>query len=91
MEVPRLGVESELLLPAYARATATPDQSYVCNLPHSSWQRRILNPLSEARDRVCNLMVPSWIRFCCATVGTPVFLFVNLFFVTVISAKNSEE
>ena len=28
----------------------------------SSRQRRILNPLSEARDQTCNLMVPSWIR-----------------------------
>ena len=28
----------------------------------SSWQHRVLNPLSEARDRTCNLMVPSWIR-----------------------------
>ena len=27
MEVPRLGVQLELLLPAYARATATPDPS----------------------------------------------------------------
>ena len=71
MEVPRVGVQSELLLPAYARATATPDLSLVCDLHHSSWQYRILNWLSEARDRTRNLMVPSWIRFCCATTGTP--------------------
>ena len=45
MEVPRLGVESELLPPAYARATATPDQSHVCDLHHSSQQCRILTPL----------------------------------------------
>ena len=30
-----------------------------------------LNPLSEARDRIHNLMVPSRIRFCCAMTGTP--------------------
>ena len=30
MEVPRLGVESELWLPAYTRATATPDPSLIC-------------------------------------------------------------
>ena len=36
--------------------------SCVCNLHHSSRQRRILNPLSKARDRTRNLMVPSWIR-----------------------------
>ena len=51
MEVPRLGVESELLLPAYARATTTPDLNCVCDLHHSSWQRQILNPLSKARDQ----------------------------------------
>ena len=38
MEVPRLGVKSEPLLPAYTRATATPDLSCVCNLHHSSGQ-----------------------------------------------------
>ena len=47
---PRLGVELELQLPAYATATATPDPSWICNLPHSSWQFQILNPLNEAKD-----------------------------------------
>ena len=37
---------------------------------HSSWQWRILNPLSEARDRICNLMVLSRIHFRYATMGT---------------------
>ena len=32
MEVPGLGVELELQLPAYARATATPDPSRICDL-----------------------------------------------------------
>ena len=50
LEVPRLGVQSELLLLAYATATATPDLSLFCDLPHSSQQCQILNPLSEARD-----------------------------------------
>ena len=31
METSRLGVESELQLPAYATATATPDRSSICN------------------------------------------------------------
>ena len=44
MEVPRLGVESELQLSACATATATPDLSHVCNLHRSSPQHRILNP-----------------------------------------------
>ena len=71
MEVPRLGVQSELLLPACARDTAMPDPSHVFDLAHSSWQRWILNQLSKARDRTGNLMVPSQIHFHCATTGTP--------------------
>ena len=63
MEVPRLGVELELQLLAYSRATATKDLNHVCNLQHSSWQRQILNPLIEARDRTRNLMLPSWIVY----------------------------
>uniref|UniRef100_A0A8D1I8Y3 Uncharacterized protein n=1 Tax=Sus scrofa TaxID=9823 RepID=A0A8D1I8Y3_PIG len=50
MEVPRLGVELELQLPAYATATAMPDPSCVWDLHYSSQQHRILNPLSRARD-----------------------------------------
>ena len=56
MEVPALGVESELQLPACTTATATWDLSLICDLHHSSRQRWILNPLSEARDRTCILM-----------------------------------
>ena len=71
VEVPRLGVKSELQLPAYATATATWEPSRVCDLHHSSRQHWILNPLSEARDQIRNLMVPGQIRFRCATTGTP--------------------
>ena len=46
MEVPRIGVESELQVSAYTTAT----------------ERLILNPLSEARDQTRNLMVPSRVR-----------------------------
>ena len=63
MEVPRLGVQSELQPPTYTRATATPDPSRVCGLHHSSWLCWILNPLIEARDGTHNLMVPSQIHF----------------------------
>ena len=59
LEVPRLGVESELYLPAYTTATATWDASCVCNLHHSWQQCQILNPLSKARDQTCNLMGPT--------------------------------
>ena len=80
MEIPRLGVESELQLPAYTTVTATQDPSRICDLHHSSRQCRILKPRSEARDGACNLMGTSRIRFRCATTGTPVdtFAFVLL-------------
>ena len=66
MEVPRLGVQLELQLPAIATATATPDPSCV-----SLWQHQIPDPLSKARDQTSILMDTSWIYFCCATEGTP--------------------
>ena len=78
MEVPRLGVESELQLPAYTTATATQDLSRVCDLYYSSQQRQILNPLSQARDQTPSLMVPSWICFPCASTGTPMPQISNL-------------
>ena len=72
MEVPSLGVESELQLLTYATATATQDQSLICDLRHSSQQCWILDPLSEARDQTHVLMDSSQVHFCCAAVGTPV-------------------
>ena len=36
MKVPRLGVQTELQLPAYTIATAIPDPSHICDLHHSS-------------------------------------------------------
>ena len=71
MEVPRLGVQSELQLLAYIRATAMWEPSPICDLYHSSRQCWILNPLNETRDRTYNLIVPSQICFCCASTGTP--------------------
>ena len=71
VEVPRLGVKSELQLLAYSTATAMPDPSLICNLHHSSWQHWIFNPLSKARDWACVLMNTNWICFCCTTTGTP--------------------
>ena len=52
-------------------ATAMPDPIRMCDLRHSSRQCRVLNPRSKAGDRTRNLMVPGWIRFRCATMGTP--------------------
>ena len=56
MEVPRLGVESELQLLAYTTAMATWDPSRVCNPHHSSQWCQIPNLLSEARDQIPILM-----------------------------------
>ena len=71
MEVPRLGVQSELLPPAYTTATATWDPNHVCDLHDSSWQCWILNPVSKARYRFCVLMDTSQIHFCWATMAPP--------------------
>ena len=48
-----------------------PDPNHICDLHHSSRQRPILNPVSEARDRTRNLMIPS--QFHCTMTGTPVW------------------
>ena len=56
VEVPRLGVTWELKLLACATAAATRHPSDVCDLHHRSRQRRILNPLSEARDQIHSLV-----------------------------------
>ena len=49
MEVPRLGVKTELHLPAYANLPTY-------HLHHRLRQCSILNPLSKARDQSCILM-----------------------------------
>ena len=64
MEIPRLVVNLELQLPAYATATAMGDLSHVCDLHHSSWQHRILNPLNKARDWMYVLMNIGWVHYC---------------------------
>ena len=61
MEVPRRGVKLELQLPAYTTTTATQDLSQVRDLYHSSRQRQILNPLSEARDQTCIRLDTTWV------------------------------
>ena len=63
MEVPSLGVESELQLLAYTTATATQNPSCFCDLHHSSRQCWIPNPLSKARNQTCILMDTSQIHF----------------------------
>ena len=49
--------------PAYTTATAIWGVSCICSLHHSSWQRQILNPLSEARDQTRVFMDASRVRY----------------------------
>ena len=61
MEVPRVGVELDLQLPAYTTAIAAQYLSRICELQHSLWQRWILNSLMKARDGTCIFMDTSWV------------------------------
>ena len=61
MEVPRLGIKSELQLPAYTTATALRDPSRICNLPYQSSQQQ--SSLSKARDRAHVLMDTSRVHY----------------------------
>ena len=69
MELPGLGVKSELQLLVYelpvyitAAATASEDPSCICDLYHSLWKCQILNPLSKARDQTHILMDTSQVH-----------------------------
>ena len=69
MEVPRLGVEAVLQLPAYTTAAAMQDWSPVCDLYHSSRQW-ILHPQSEARGQTRVFMDTCQVCYLWATMGT---------------------
>ena len=69
------GSQARDLIGAMASATAPAmwDLRCLCDLYHSSQPCQILNPRSKARDGTCNLMVPGWIHFHCATMGAPCY------------------
>ena len=50
-------------------------RTIAANLHYGSWQHKILNPLSKARDGTCVLRDTSQIRFLCVTTGIPRRLF----------------
>ena len=61
MEVPRLGVEWELQLLAYATATATRVLSPVCDPRHSSQQLGIRNPLRPGIKPISSWMLVGFV------------------------------
>ena len=80
MEIPRLGVESELQLLTYTTATSMWGPSHVGDLRHGSQQHRIPNPLNEVRDETGILMDTSRIHCHWATTGTPAWFFCFVLF-----------
>ena len=80
MEVLRLGVQSELQLLAPTTATVSQELSPVCDLHHSSWQCRILNPLSKAKDQTCVLLDTSQVCSPLRHDGIPLSAFKIFFF-----------
>ena len=56
----------------HGHSNARSEPHHICNVHHSSRQRWIFNPLSEARDRTHILMDPSQVCFRRATIGTPI-------------------
>ena len=63
-EVLRLGVKSDLQLLSCTTATAMQDPSCICELHHSSGERRIPSSLNEAGGQTHILMDTSWVRYC---------------------------
>ena len=85
MEVPRLGVELALQLPACTTATATPDPNCICDLCRSLWQCQILNPLSEARDQTASSRTLGCVLNPLSHNGNSCFYF--FFFFTILSTS----
>ena len=63
MEIPRLGIQSELHLLAYTAVRATWDPSHICDIHHSSPQGQIPDSLRRARYGTHILMDTSHICF----------------------------
>ena len=76
MEVATLRVKSELQLLAYTTAAATRDQAASATYTTAHGNTGPLTHLERPG------IEPNWIRFCCATTGTPIlsiYLFVYVF------------
>ena len=64
MEVPRLGVESELQLSAYTTATAQGVQAASATYTTVHRNARSINPLSKASDQTHVLMDTIRVHYC---------------------------
>ena len=64
-----------------------PQQCQIQAASATSWQRWILNPLSEARDRTQNLIVLSWIDLHYTTMGTPAFIISCLLVIDILDSR----
>ena len=67
------------------------DPSHACDLHHCSRQRRILKPMSKARDGTHNLMVPSWIHWPLSHDGNSVAESVELSKYMLISCPDTHD
>ena len=63
----RIGAAAGSLCHSHGNARS----DHVCDLYHSSQQRRIHDPLSEASDQTHILMDTCQVHFCCATMEFP--------------------
>ena len=87
MEVPRLGVESSCSCQPTPQPHQFQDLSHVCILYPSSRQRRIHNPLSEARDQTHIFMDTSQVLLLLSHNGSSNYLF--LFTAAPVACGNS--
>ena len=69
LEVPSLW--GQIRATAASHSHSNPRSEPRLRLHHSSWQCKILNPLSEARDWTRILIDSSHVHYLSATVGTP--------------------
>ena len=75
MEVPRLGVEIGAIVTGLHKSHSNAGSEPRLQPTPQFMATPIFTPLSKARDRTLNLMVPTQIRFCCAMMGTPRILY----------------
>ena len=95
MDVPGLGAESELQLPAYVTPIAMQDPSCIFDLHHSSQQHHILNPLSRAKDWthvfMDSLPLSHYGNSFCVCVYVVYFIFLQAYFIFIFIFYYSNE